>query len=52
VAPLPGRPRDGLARAVAGLGNGGAEARLIGDCQSPRTALEAVFEGHEAARAL
>jgi len=22
----------------------------VGDCQAPRTALEAIFEGHEAAR--
>ncbi len=53
VAPLPGRPRDGLARDLAALDNGAAAtARLVGDCQSPRTALEAVFEGHEAGRAL
>ena len=47
VAPLPGRPRVSVRDAVA-IG----EARIvsIGDCQSPRTALEAVFEGHEAGR--
>lgn len=52
VAPLPGRPRDTAARAHAAIGDSEAEIRMVGDCQSPRSALEAVFEGHEAARAL
>lgn len=49
IASVPGRPRDGL-RTFPGSGD-----RLhvaIGDCLSARTALEAVFEGHEAARKL
>jgi hypothetical protein len=28
----------------------GVEVRLIGDCMAPRNALEAIFEGHRAAR--
>lgn len=49
IAPAHGRPRDALA---AELRARGIHPRLVGDCQSPRTALEAVFEGHQAARAL
>ena len=30
----------------------GLEVRAVGDCLAPRTALEAVYEGHAAARAL
>jgi len=30
----------------------GLEVKAIGDCLTPRTALEAVYEGHAAARAL
>lgn len=49
IAPLPGVPRDALARAMA---EDGLAQVQIGDCLSPRTALEAVFEGHEAARGI
>lgn len=48
IAPLAGQPRDQQR----------AEAKIpgiqiaVGDCLSARTALEAVFEGHEAARQL
>lgn len=55
VAPAHGIPRDGLAAALApvsGGRNAGPEIRLLGDCASPRSALEAVFEGHEAGRSL
>lgn len=48
VAPLPGRPRDH----VLDIANSPALQIKIGDCLSARTALEAVFEGHEAARQL
>ena len=30
----------------------GLEVTAVGDCLAPRTALEAVYEGHAAARAL
>ncbi len=30
----------------------GLDVTLVGDCLAPRTALEAVYEGHAAARAL
>jgi dimethylglycine catabolism A len=30
----------------------GLEVKAVGDCLTPRTALEAVYEGHAAARAL
>jgi NADPH-dependent 2,4-dienoyl-CoA reductase/sulfur reductase-like enzyme len=49
IAPLPGRPRT-LSHETAG-GIAGRSVS-VGDCQSPRTALEAVFEGHDAGRAL
>lgn len=53
VAPVHGVPRDSLAEtgrtAFAGR-NEAVPIRLIGDCISARTALEAVFEGHEAGR--
>jgi 2,4-dienoyl-CoA reductase-like NADH-dependent reductase (Old Yellow Enzyme family) len=54
VAPGHGRPRDSLAAGIAALAaarNRAPELRLIGDAASPRSALEAVFEGHEAGRA-
>jgi 2,4-dienoyl-CoA reductase-like NADH-dependent reductase (Old Yellow Enzyme family) len=34
----------------APLRNAGLDVRLIGDCMAPRNALEAIFEGHRAAR--
>lgn len=55
VAPTHARPRDGLAATLiqtardAGLD---LEVRIIGDAQAPRTALEAIFEGHQVARAI
>lgn len=39
-------------RLYAPLRKAGLEVRMIGDCLAPRTALEAVYEGHAAARAL
>ncbi len=48
IAPLPGMPRGGLRGSSAGE----AVQVAVGDCVSARTALEAVFEGHEAARRL
>ncbi len=49
IAPLHGTADDGLRNA---FGASTESFRLIsaGDCQSPRTALEAVYEGHEAGR--
>lgn len=49
VAPLHGWPVALHGQSVA---NHSASVVAIGDCQSARTALEAVFEGHEAARGL
>ncbi|MFW5835183.1 MAG: FAD-dependent oxidoreductase [Pseudomonadota bacterium] len=51
VAPDHALPDDRLARA---LGAAGSNARIeaIGDAQAARTALEAIFEGHAAARAI
>lgn len=39
-------------RLFAPLRGAGLEVRAVGDCLAPRTALEAVYEGHAAARAL
>ncbi|WP_237213515.1 oxidoreductase [Falsiroseomonas oryziterrae] len=55
VAPTHGTPRDGIAaelRARLAGHNAPPAIHLIGDCASPRSALEAVFEGHELGRAL
>jgi 2,4-dienoyl-CoA reductase-like NADH-dependent reductase (Old Yellow Enzyme family)/thioredoxin reductase len=49
IAPTPGQPNDELVRE---LGGNAAQLHVIGDAMSPRTALEAIFEGHEVARAL
>ena len=43
------RAEDGLARS---LEQAGLQLRAIGDCLAPRSALEAVFEGHELGLAL
>jgi hypothetical protein len=55
IAPAHGLPRDGLASALrarlAGR-NDPPAIHLVGDCASPRSAIEAVFEGHETGRAL
>ncbi|MFN6954074.1 MAG: NAD(P)-binding protein [Acetobacteraceae bacterium] len=54
VAPGHGTPRGALVAGIAALAAGrnrAPEVRLIGDAASPRSALEAVFEGHEAGRA-
>jgi 2,4-dienoyl-CoA reductase-like NADH-dependent reductase (Old Yellow Enzyme family) len=55
VAPAHGLPRNGLAgelRALLAHHNARPALHLVGDCASPRSALEAVFEGHEIGRAL
>lgn len=55
IAPAHGLPRDALAadlRALAAARNDPPAIHLIGDAASPRSALEAVFEGHELGRAL
>jgi thioredoxin reductase len=39
-------------RLFAPLRAAGLEVKAVGDCLAPRTALEAVYEGHAAARAL
>ncbi len=49
IAPIAARPRR---LTGGGLSNPAARRLAIGDCLSARTALEAVFEGHEAARGL
>ena len=48
IAPLHGTANDRLHRELQKLATKPVIA--IGDCQAPRTALEAVFEGHEAGR--
>ncbi len=54
VAPDHGRPflPIGTADLLVPARNAPLVVRLIGDCLSPRTALEAVFEGHEVGRDL
>ena len=51
IAPLHGTANDALRNAFDATST---SFQIIGagDCQSPRTALEAVYEGHEAGRAL
>jgi len=49
VAAAGGIAEDGLARELRGHV---PELRLVGDCVAPRTALEAIFEGHAAGRAV
>jgi hypothetical protein len=51
VAPAHGVPRDGLAAELrAAMPD--LPLHLAGDCAAPRSALEAVFEGHEIGRSL
>lgn len=55
VAPAHAVPRaalDAELRALLAARNAAPDVLLVGDCASPRSALEAVFEGHEAARTL
>ncbi|WMS42568.1 FAD-dependent oxidoreductase [Acuticoccus sp. MNP-M23] len=55
VAPVHGVPRNQLAAELAGADRPGENAlpvHVIGDAEAPRTALEAVFEGHQAASML
>ena len=49
VAALGGVAEDGLYHA---LRERVPELRMVGDCVAPRTALEAIYEGHEAGRAI
>ena len=49
VLAVPNHPEDGLAASVARLG---IECHIIGDCLSPRTAEEAVYEGMKAGEAV
>ena len=49
VAAAGGVAEDGLHRELRGRV---ADLRMVGDCVSPRTALEAIYEGHAAGRAL
>lgn len=49
VGCVPARARHAL---EAPLAHAGLAPVLVGDCLAPRNALEAVFEGHRAARAL
>lgn len=49
IAPTSGQPNDALAPMLRG---NAARLHIVGDAMSPRTALEAIYEGHEAARAL
>jgi hypothetical protein len=53
IAPSHGSPRGALVAGITALAaarNRAPHLRLIGDSASPRSALEAVFEGHEAGR--
>ena len=50
VAPAHAIPNDALMRAHPARSN--VDVRQIGDCLAARSALEAVFEGHEAGRGL
>ncbi len=47
----PARSVDKLGRELAAVVGGGVPVS-VGDCVAPRTALEAVYEGHAAARAI
>jgi 2,4-dienoyl-CoA reductase-like NADH-dependent reductase (Old Yellow Enzyme family)/thioredoxin reductase len=49
IAAAGGVAEDGLAHALRGRV---PDLRLVGDCVAPRTALEAIFEGHAAGRAV
>jgi hypothetical protein len=49
VAAGPARSRDDLCLALAATG---LDVMSVGDCVAPRSALEAVFEGHGAGRAI
>ena len=49
IAAAGGEVEDGLARELRGRV---PELRMAGDCVAPRTALEAIFEGHAAGRAV
>jgi 2,4-dienoyl-CoA reductase-like NADH-dependent reductase (Old Yellow Enzyme family) len=49
VAPTHGTPNDALAAALRAR-NAAIDVHLVGDCASPRSALEAVFEGHAVGR--
>jgi hypothetical protein len=49
VGCVPPRARHAL---EAPLVEAGVAPVLVGDCLAPRNALEAIFEGHRAARAL
>jgi hypothetical protein len=51
VAPAHGVPRDGLAAELRAT-RPDLPLHLAGDCAAPRSALEAVFEGHEVGRSL
>jgi hypothetical protein len=46
---VPSRAQHAL---EAPLAEAGMAAVLVGDCLAPRNALEAIFEGHRAARTL
>lgn len=53
VAPAHSTPRDELLSSLEGaFGNRHVTVRAVGDANAPRTALEAVYEGHHAALAL
>jgi 2,4-dienoyl-CoA reductase-like NADH-dependent reductase (Old Yellow Enzyme family)/NADPH-dependent 2,4-dienoyl-CoA reductase/sulfur reductase-like enzyme len=52
VAATHGVTNRSLLGELAAAGGSGPQVLLIGDARSPRSALEAVFEGHEAARSL
>lgn len=49
VAPTHGTPNDALAAELRAR-NAAIDLHLVGDCASPRSALEAVYEGHAAGR--
>ena len=51
IAPTHAAPREALVAALTAHG-WGDRLRVIGDAAAPRSALEAVFEGHEVGRAV
>jgi 2,4-dienoyl-CoA reductase-like NADH-dependent reductase (Old Yellow Enzyme family) len=55
VAPVHAVPNDAVAialRAMVAAGNARLEVIAVGDCVAARSAMEAVFEGHQAGRQL
>lgn len=55
ISPTHGQSNQSLTNellAQCAMNNAVIDIASVGDCQAPRTALEAIYEGHEAARAI